>query len=135
MKEKLIRTIDLQNGQQLNFYDASRKVGADTWLVSLIARIEIPVDESLFNAKDLSSSAQKEAVDIEDIKEVLGQTVCFEVKMDRNFISETQKDNVLNQLQNSFIATNFNYLSNPEFPKKFILKKYNECKKPVTAMK
>jgi len=32
MKEKLIKTMDLSNGMQLIFYDASRQLAGDRWL-------------------------------------------------------------------------------------------------------
>ena len=47
MKEKLIKTLDLENGLQLNVYDASRELVGDRWLVSLIVRMDVPVTEAL----------------------------------------------------------------------------------------
>ena len=49
MKEKLIETIELKNGMKLNFYDASRRLAGDRWLISLIIRMEIPVVKALIN--------------------------------------------------------------------------------------
>ena len=49
MKEKLIKTMGLENGMQLDFYDASRRLAGDRWLISLIVRMEIPVVEALIN--------------------------------------------------------------------------------------
>ena len=57
MKEKLIKTMDLENGMQLNFYDASRKIAGDRWQISLVVRMEIPVTEVLIKDPDQSTKA------------------------------------------------------------------------------
>ncbi len=49
MKEKLIKTMDLKNSMYLKFYDNSKKLAGDRWLVSLIVRMEIPVAEVSIN--------------------------------------------------------------------------------------
>lgn len=120
MKETLVKTIDLENNRKLTIYDASRKVGADTWLVTMIARVEILINESLFNPEDLSS------VNLDEIKKALGESICFEAKTDRNFINEAQKNTVFNGLCDVFLTNTRSYLSHPDFAKKFVLKKFKD---------
>ncbi|MBT9438589.1 MAG: hypothetical protein GAS50_05285, partial [Desulfobacterales bacterium] len=66
MEEKLIKTIDLENGLELKLYDASRKLAGDRWLVSLIARMEIPTSDSLLK-EDVSPS-----LNVDEVRKVLG---------------------------------------------------------------
>ena len=77
MKEKLIKTLNLKNGLQLNVYDASRKLVGDRWMVSLIARMDVPVTEAL------KKSIRKPTKSVDEIKGVLGDSVLFERKRER----------------------------------------------------
>ena len=71
MEEKLIKTMDLKNGMKLNFYDASRRLAGDRWLISLIIRMEIPVVEALINDEGTSKDS------MDEIKKVLGEKELF----------------------------------------------------------
>jgi len=121
MKEKLIKTMDLENGMQLNFYDTSRKIAGDRWQVSLVVRMEIPVTEVLI--KDPGQSTES----VNEIATVLGENVLFEQKRERNFIDDTQKAEMFKELYDSFVNSTFVYLSNEAFPRKYITKKYREA--------
>jgi hypothetical protein len=121
MKEKLIKTMDLENGMQLNFYDASRKIAGDRWLISLVVRMEIPVTEVLIKVPGQSTESVNEIVN------VLGENVLFEQKRERNFIDETKKTEMFKELYDSFVNSTFVYLSNEAFPRKYITKKYKEA--------
>jgi hypothetical protein len=123
MKEKLIKTMDLENGMQLNFYDTSRKIAGDRWQVSLVVRMEIPVTEVLI--KDPGQSTES----VNEIVTVLGENVLFEQKRERNFIDDTQKAEMFKELYDSFVNSTFVYLSNEAFPRKYIAKKYREAVK------
>ncbi|MBU4068363.1 MAG: hypothetical protein KKH84_09075 [Proteobacteria bacterium] len=120
MKEVLIKTIDLENGLELKLLDASRKLAGDRWLVSLIARIEIPTGDSLLK-EDGSSS-----LNVDEVRKVLGEKLLFEQKRERIYIDEKEKDEVLKEIQDSFLSTSLSYLSRSDFPQKYILKRFNE---------
>ena len=120
MKEKLIKTMDLANGMQLDFYDASRRLAGDRWLVSLIIRMEIPVAEASING----GGNPTESVD--EIKKVLGEKVLFEQKRERVFVGENEKQTVFEELYDFFIDSVLGYLSNNAFPRRYVLKKYRE---------
>lgn len=119
MGEKLIKSIDLENRLTLELYDASRKIAADRWLVSLLARLEIPV-------RSMVGEGHAPETSIEEIERMLGERVVFEHKQDRNFIDEEQKAHVLKELYDSFVSSAVAYLSNPDFAKKYIMKRYTE---------
>jgi hypothetical protein len=120
MKEKLIKTIDLTNGMRLCFFDGSRRLAGDRWLVSLIIRMEIPVAEVWIN----DGGKSKESVD--EIKKVLGEKVLFEQKRERIFVGESEKQTAFEELYDFFIDSVLGYLSNKAFPKRYVLKKYKE---------
>ena len=126
MNEKLIKTLDLKNGLQLKIYDASRTMAGDRWLVSLIARMEIPITKVL----EKSDSLPKEKEN--DIKDVLGERVIFEQKRERIFVDIKEKDSVFQEMNDLFLSSSLDYLSRETFPKQFILKTYKEKMKKAS---
>ncbi|MFH1580697.1 MAG: hypothetical protein ABIC39_01260 [Pseudomonadota bacterium] len=120
MEEVLINTIDLENGLELKLFDRSRKLAGDRWLVSLIARIEIPTNDPLLKEDGSSSLNFDEAI------KVLGEKLLFEQKRERIYIDEKEKDEVMKGIQDSFLSTSLPYLSRSDFSRKYILKKFNE---------
>ena len=120
MKEKLIKTIDLENGLQLNLYDGSRKLAGDRWLVSLIVRMDVPVTEAL------KKNGRESTESIDEIKGMLGDSVMFEKKREKIFIDKTEKETVFKELCDMFLNSSLNYLSKEIFPKQYILKTYKE---------
>ena len=120
MKEKLKKTLDLENGLQLNIYDASRKLVGDRWLASLIIRMEVPVGEALKN------NIRKPMENIDEIKDMLGDSVLFEKKREKIFVDTSEKEMVFKELYDTFLNSSLNYLSKEIFPKQYILKMYKE---------
>jgi hypothetical protein len=126
MKQTLIKTIELGNGLKLDFYDISRKLAGDRWYVGLIARIDIPLIDSLLTNQHLSHYS------VEEIRNVLGESVRFQQKRERHYIDEREKDNLLNSLMDSFIERTLKYLSHPDFPGKYVLKEFQANRKRKT---
>ena len=120
MKEKLIKTLDLENGLQLNVYDASRKLVGDRWLVSLIIRMNVPVAEAL------KENSRESMENIDEIKDLLGDSVLFENKREKIFVDTVEKEMVFKELFDLFMNSSLKYLSKGIFPKQYILKMYKE---------
>ena len=120
MKLQLIKTIDLENSMQLNIFDGSRKLAGDRCMVTMIARIEIPVSEVLIQ----DGQQSKESVDA--IIKVLGEKVLFEQKRERIFVDETEKETIFEEVYDMFLNSTLTYLSNKKFPQRYVLKKYRE---------
>ncbi|GBC62864.1 hypothetical protein DENIS_3848 [Desulfonema ishimotonii] len=120
MKEKVIKTLHLENGLDLILCDASRKIIGDRWLVKFTAKIEVPTDQL---RRDM---ADRVTVDPAVVSEGLGPNVIFEQQRERNFIDDINKAAVFKELHDSFLDSTFAYLSHPDFPSKFILKKFRE---------
>jgi hypothetical protein len=119
MEENLIKIIDLENNLKLEIYDISKKMAGDRWLVSILARIKIPVnpESGLFSGSEWSK---------EEIIKLLGNEAVFEQKRERYFIDEKNKQFVFNELCDSFVNNTISYLSHPDFPKKFAVMKLKE---------
>ena len=120
MQAKLIKTIDLENNMQLNFYDASKKLAGDRWLISLIIRMEIPVNQVL------TDGSQQGLESVNEIKNRLGEKVLFEQKRERIFVDESEKEAIFKELYDTFLDNTLQYLSKEAFPKQYLLKKYKE---------
>lgn len=118
---KATETIKLSNGEIIEIFDKSRMIAQDTWIVSMIFRINIDLKEKNFNTLKTITDNQ--------IKERFGDSIVYEVKHERNFIKENEKDKVYSDIKDSFLNTNLKYLSHPEFALKYVVKKYNEKKR------
>lgn len=128
MKEKLIKTLDLENGLQLNIYDASRKLVGDRWLVSLIVRMDVPVTETL------QKDSRQPIVNINEIKDILGDSVLFEKKREKIFIDTDEKETASKELCDMFLNSSLNYLSKDIFPKQYVLKTYAKEVKRISSL-
>ena len=128
MDRSLLRKIDLECGLELEIYDVSRKLAGDRWYVGFIARVEIPI---IF----LAGNANLPEVDIEKMKDVLGETVRFEQKRDRHYIDEKEKDALLNGLIDDFLVSTLPYFSEKDFAKKYALKAYKKKLKKASWSK
>lgn len=117
---KLLKVIDLENGLKLKFYDRSRKLAGDRWLVSLDARIDILVDAVFMG------TVTEPELDPGQIKTALGESIRFKQTLQRNFIDETEKQQVIQDLMVSFQSSAVKYLSRSEFPRKYLFKVYRK---------
>ena len=104
-EENLFKKIKMNNHQELLVYDKSRKIAADTWFVTLIIRMIIKIDPTIF------TGISEMLVGIEDIKKKFGEDIKYEIKIEKNFVNDLEKDSVFNQLLDSFLSTNLPYLS------------------------
>ena len=120
MTPRLIKTIELKNNLTLNLYDESIKMIGDRWLVTLVARITIPVDEALIQANHLG------LMDKDEIKKALGESVVFEQKSNRIFVDQSDKKNIFQEMYDIFLENTLPYLSHSNFSKRFVLKKIKE---------
>ncbi|MFO7838488.1 MAG: hypothetical protein R6X08_03165 [Desulfosalsimonadaceae bacterium] len=119
MEETYIRGVPLENGLFLKLYDASRRFAGDRWLVKLIARIPIPVDEVWQQTSEELPSAAA-------VKELLGDTLVFEQEKTRNFIDEQEKEEILQSMTEEFFRHALAYLGRPEFGWRCIRRKFRE---------
>ena len=126
MEEKLVNTVTLKNNLKLNFYDASKKIAEGRYYVSLIIRMNVVVKPEMFSDNKIKDATYDEIIAI------IGDMITFEKKRERNFISETDKDNIFKEMCDSVLTHTSLYYSREDFPQKFILSQY---KKQVKTLK
>lgn len=123
MDERLIKTVDLKNGLRLEILESSRNLPGDRWEVVLTTMIKIPVN-ILSPADDTQA-----ALNVDEVRPSTEESVCFEQKRERNFIDAKEKDEILNNLIESFFFRSLDYVSNPDFPKGYIIRQHKEYQK------
>ena len=111
---------ELKNNLTLNLYDESIKMIGDRWLLTLVARMTIPV------ADDLIQEDHLDLMDKNEIKKTLGESVVFEQKSNRIFVDQSDKKNIFQEMYDIFLENTLPYLSHRDFPKRFLLKKIKE---------
>jgi len=89
-------------------------------VVIMKANIEIKIEKELFSDDSLSDFK------FQDILATLGDKAIYEYKIERNFIMDTEKDRVFDILVKTFLDNLGQYVAKPNFPGKFILKKYKD---------
>nr|WP_319395743.1 hypothetical protein [uncultured Desulfobacter sp.] len=120
MERTPYKKMDLDHGHCLEIFDDSRKIGADAWVVIMTAIMEIPVERSLFTAAPLSDG------EFDDILSTLGSPIEYRYRLERNMIMDHEKDDVLENLVNTFLENTGKYVANPKFPEKLALKAYRD---------
>ncbi len=117
---KIVKTIELENGLTLEIRDESRKIGADAYVVIMGARMEIQIQKNVFTVQVISDKK------FADILEILGADILYEYKSERNMIMAKEKDVVFESQVDTFVKNMVPYISKSIFPEKMILKEYRE---------
>ena len=120
MENTVVKQIDMDNRHTLLIHDHSRRIGADAFLVVMTAQVNVEISPELFKETDPGDAA------IDDIIAVLGNQVCYEYRVERNFIMEKDREEVFQALMRGFLDTLGPYVAKPQFPAKFVLKEYRD---------
>jgi hypothetical protein len=121
---RLLEKRPLSNGLVLEFWDESRRVAGDRWYVALRAIVGIPL------GVELKSQGMGEGLKV--IQKEVGENLCFQRLMERHFIAEGDVPKVLAELKDFFIQNSGEYLSHPEFAKRFLARKAVEVQKRIS---
>jgi len=109
---KIVEKINLPNNLVLELHDCSRLVAGDRWLVGILAGIPIKISEEDF--ADRPQELYKEF-----LKEQ-GPVIHFELKKERNFVDEKEKDQVFSQMLDELKENVLSYMGHKSFAKGFI---------------
>ncbi|MEM2982907.1 MAG: hypothetical protein QXH17_07055 [Candidatus Bathyarchaeia archaeon] len=120
MDARFVEQVELGNGLILEIWDESRLLVGDRWVVTMMARIKIPLDHEIV--------PDKEGI-LDEIRHLLGDHIYYIQRKTRNFISEKDVPQVFGQLKERFLEAALPYLSHPSFPVQFMKKKWEEIKK------
>ncbi|MFA5323219.1 MAG: hypothetical protein WC373_11155 [Smithella sp.] len=108
---KLIEEIKLDNGLNLKIFDSSRTIAADTIKVEVSFQINIPLEESYFtNTQDYAQ-----------VKNIMGDELAYEHKLERSFVPVENEDSVRDDLINTFKSNSLDYLATVNFAQKMAL--------------
>lgn len=120
MPEKLIEKVTLPNGLILELWDNSRLMAGDRWLVSLIAKVEVPVLPEYFSTLDYGEQAYRDLVDAH------GNPLVFSQEKVRHFVDGSETEETITGLCQRFKDNLIGYLGNPKFAPQYVLKKYGD---------
>jgi hypothetical protein len=120
MDKTLIETITLPNGLILELWDTSKLMTGDRWLVSLLARVEVPVLPEYFSTLDNGEQAYR------DVLSAYGFPLVFTQEKNRHFVDEKDSKNVFAELCQRFKDNLLSYLGNPRFASLYAMKKYDD---------
>ena len=118
MEPTLFKTIELENGQILSILDTSRKISEDAFVVKMKALINIKIEPELI------SNILPAGVSLEDVQAALDDNIAYEYEMERNFILNHEKDELFQDLVDTFLNNLGQYVGKPNFPGKVVLKAY-----------
>ena len=123
MTAQILETRTLANGTTLTLHDASRRQAADRWIVVLEARVAIPVEASCLPSELMGD------LSLETVRNQLGETVVYTSRMERVFVPDENKQDLMTRFQDEFNRNTVPYLSNPAFPARFIRKQIHDDQK------
>lgn len=118
MTGTLICRQPLDNGLVAEFYDLSRLMAGDRWVVKVEVRITIPVHPGTI-PPDLASQA-------EEVVQALGQELLFTKEEVRHFIDVREVPQMVESMVTRLREGLRGYLSHPDFAGRYIRKKYKE---------
>ena len=110
----------LKNGLRLQCWDQSKKIAADRWYICVMVTITIPVEKKWFVNHPVDEKK------FGQIKSELGNSVVYQQKKERHFISDDKKDQIVNQICNTAKETGMKYLGHDDFAAKYILKVFDD---------
>ena len=113
---KLITNRSLDNGMDLHYFDSSKRMAGDRWLVRLQCKSAFPVLNFYYNQYH---HIEPELFDA--LKEKMGESVSFEITKERTFVPEQDKDTVLHELIEQADSTISSYLNTPQFSEKVFI--------------
>ncbi len=112
-----------ENGLKASIYDQSRPIPGDRWQVQVQMEVCVPVREEYFNGCPDPPEAYREFV------AKFGDTINFEQRKVRNFISREMKDEMTQTMAQQLLESVASYLGKPDFPSKVVMKRYRDWKK------
>lgn len=107
----------LSNGLQLEFFDQSNRYFGDYHRVKIVVRCQVALRPEWL-------VAAPEAVDLAQLRSLLGDGVTFERSLEQMGVESAQLDPVKERLVEGFLRTTADYLGSEGFPGRFILQQW-----------
>ena len=120
MEGKILKQVKLQNDLTVTMIDRSKKLIGDRYQVILHAEMKIPIRQEIIQSDEHLGSCMTE------LQRLFGDHVLFSQKREKTFVDEKDKESLLRTMIESFMNDMIPYLSRPDFPVRFINKKYTD---------
>ena len=117
------------NGVAVRFYDESRRVAGDRWQVKVRCDIAVLVSELFWSLV----SGEPELID--EIRAALGDEIVLSKAIERNFISEEEKEVLVAEIVSRNRRNIYGYLADPGFPERFFQRRYKEVREAIEQKK
>ncbi len=127
MEGKLVDTIRLENGLEVEIWDMSRVLAGDRWLVAMEARVKVPFDESALNSGRPLPGGPRTAAKV--LREKFGDTIPYVYRQERHFIDQKEKERLFEEFLRLLRKNLLPYLAHPDFSKRLIVSKVMELYK------
>ncbi len=111
----------------LEFWDLSRPMIGDRWIVTLELRITIPISAANLPPDLLGQEA--------DIVQALGAEIIFSQRDERNFIDTKEFDGAIKEMVTRLLALAPSYLGHPEFAGRLIRQTICRISREATLVK
>jgi hypothetical protein len=120
-----VRIADKKIGDNISitYFDRSRKITGDRWLVELTGEVEVAVSETFW-----ATVHEPDSDLLECIRKRIGDHIHFSISRNRNFVDEKEKQKIFAELFGRFEENVAQYLDSPDFSHKLFVKHFNEAK-------
>ncbi len=118
--EKMISRHPLNNGLTLEFWDLSRPMAGDRWLVILEARIQIPVAAGTLPPDLLDREAE--------VVEALGRQFVFTQRDERTFVDAREFEATLKEMVDRLLTLAPAYFGHHQFGPRLIRRRFAQFK-------
>lgn len=115
MKEKLT------NGITISYYDESKKIAGDRWVVKLRCQASVPLQQWMLD--ELKGDDEQTTF----CRNYFDGQLLYETTKERNFVDEEQKTKTLEQLQKSFNDNALRYLAKEVFIRQLFVTEKIKC--------
>lgn len=120
MTGTLMEKRELANGLQLEFWDESRPIAGDRWVVKVRVVLRVPLPE------EVPGEELREVVEF--LKQEVGETLHYQALQQRHFVEAKKMRQVGEELKERVLANSLAYFSHPGFPGGVVRRKALEVK-------
>jgi len=113
----------LPNDIKVAIYDLSKKIAGDRWFIRICCLATLSLNDTLLG--ELSEDEEMTAA----FKERYNNGISLNLVKERNFIDETVKDQVVQELLDQIYEHSLDYMKNQTFPLKLVKSKFDAFKK------
>ena len=126
----LIKEKRLPNGMRLSFFDESKIMAGDRWLVKLRCQARLPLSDD-----DLAALPQDDPELLAYMREKFAGNLSFTTVRERIFVDEKEHADVLADLLATIEAGTLDYLASPAFPEKLLASSFEEIAREFKVKK